>query len=74
MTGDKYHVHYTVGGHTTTDPNGPWDTWKDAKATRDGSFMSFKAVQACWITRFNTALKLEQEVYGHVLKRHVKRK
>lgn len=73
MQGDKYHVHYSIKGVTSTEPNGPWDTWADAKAMRDDTFMLFKEVQACWIMRFNPSLGLGPEKYGHVLKRHVKR-
>lgn len=72
MNGDKYHVHYSIEGKTTTDPNGPWDTWADAKLFRDTSFQSFKNIQAAWITRFNNELGLKQESYGHTIKRNIK--
>ncbi len=73
LPGDKYHVHRTVAGRTTTDVNGPWDAWQDAKAVRDGSFFSWSDVQACWITKFNPSLGSASQVYGAVLKRRMKK-
>jgi len=74
VPGDKYHVHYTVGGRTTTHPSGPWDSWQDAKFMRNASFTDFKDVQAAWVTKFNPSQNTRPNLYGNVLKRYIKKK
>lgn len=71
MTGDKYHVHYTMFGDpgTHTEPNGPWDTWRDAKAMRNGTFLNFCDVQSCWVMVTNDVYKLQPKKYGETLRR-----
>lgn len=76
MNGDKHHVHYTKFSEpgTHTEPNGPWDTWRDAKIVRDGTFRSFPDVQSCWIMVTNDVYGLRPKKFGETLKRGSKRR
>lgn len=73
MTGDKFNVHYCLFSdptRTLTEPNGPWDTWHDAKVMRDATYMNFPDVQSCWIMVTNPELGLRPKKFGETLKRN----
>lgn len=76
MICDKYNVHYSLFSNpgTHTESNGPWDTWRDAKTVRDGTFRSFPDVQACWIMVTNDTYQLQPKKWGETLRRGSKRK
>lgn len=66
VQGDKYLVFYSLGAETVF--HDVFDSWQEAKASRNDIFFGSTNVRAAWVMKRNPSLNTVAELYGGTLR------